>query len=207
MSENLRSHIVATRSMVAMSGALPNDPDGGEQSQTFASRVKAVIKASGSVSEIARRCGFSEGVVRSWRDGNTDPSRGRCVTMARTLGISLLWLAAGEGPMMLGNNSDDVAGRIETSETVRERRGDQDTDSQGTIALDSSRLASAMKLLQSDIEMAGGQFSPSNHADLVAEMYEILHHTARTDYADRMVAFHHKLQSRVQSDRGNGIAA
>ncbi|MBB3228021.1 DNA-binding phage protein [Luteibacter sp. Sphag1AF] len=206
MSENLRAHTVAIRSAMATSGMSSNDAMANEPAQTFAARVKAVIKASGSVSDIARRCGFSEGVVRSWRDGNTDPSRGRCVTMARTLGISLLWLAAGEGPMMLDSNTDDIAGRTESSEGMRSR-GRDGAESQATGALDASRLASAMKLLQSDIEMAGGSFSPVVHADLVAEMYEILHHTARTDYADRMVAFHHKLQSRVQAERNDGIAA
>lgn len=65
--------------------------------ESFADRIKVLINRVGSVTEIARRCGFSEGVVRSWRDGNTDPSRGRCVTLARTLGISLVWLVAGEG--------------------------------------------------------------------------------------------------------------
>ena len=34
----------------------------------------------------------SEGVVRSWRDGNTDPSRARCVTLARTLSMRTGWL-------------------------------------------------------------------------------------------------------------------
>ena len=68
-----------------------------ESSSTFADRIKVLIQRVGSVTEIARMCGFSEGVVRSWRDGNTDPSRARCVTLAKTLGISLVWLVAGEG--------------------------------------------------------------------------------------------------------------
>jgi ribosome-binding protein aMBF1 (putative translation factor) len=66
----------------------------------FSDRIKLLIQRIGSVTQIARMCGFSEGVVRSWRDGNTDPSRARCVTLARTLGISLVWLVAGEGSIL-----------------------------------------------------------------------------------------------------------
>lgn len=71
-------------------------------SNSFADRIKLLIQRVGSATEIARMCGFSEGVVRSWRDGNTDPSRARCVTLARTLGISLVWLVAGEGSLQMG---------------------------------------------------------------------------------------------------------
>jgi len=170
---------------------------------SFATRVRAVIKMSGSVSEIARRCGFSEGVVRSWRDGNTDPSRGRCVTMAKTLGLSLVWLAAGEGPMMLDGSGDDAVARTETTETARGRDGREGTVSS---ALDASRLAAAMKLLQSDIELTGSRFSPVRHADLVAEMYSILGRSGESDYADRMIAFRHTLMSRVADDQSSAAA-
>jgi DNA-binding phage protein len=177
--------------------------DGMPTASSFASRVRAVIKMSGSVSEIARRCGFSEGVVRSWRDGNTDPSRGRCVTMAKTLGLSLVWLAAGEGPMMLDGSGDDVVARTETTESAR---GRESREGATPAVLDASRLAAAMKLLQSDIEMTGSRFSPVRHADLVAEMYSILGRSGEADYADRMIAFRHTLMSRVQDDQAASAA-
>jgi DNA-binding phage protein len=190
----------------AMGGLESGRGDAGVPVSSFASRVRAVIKMSGSVSEIARRCGFSEGVVRSWRDGNTDPSRGRCVTMAKTLGLSLVWLAAGEGPMMLDGSGDDVATRTETSESMRGREGNRATHAHIGTALDVSRLAAAMKLLQSDIEMTGSRFSPVRHADLVAEMYSILERSGEADYADRMIAFRHTLMSRIQDDQGVAAA-
>jgi DNA-binding phage protein len=192
MNDNARGSVMAEASRGGLDTALP---DATIAPSSFASRVRAVIKMSGSVSEIARRCGFSEGVVRSWRDGNTDPSRGRCVTMAKTLGLSLVWLAAGEGPMMLDNASDEGAGRSDT------RRGGEATTERAQT-LDASRLAAAMKLLQSDIEMAGSRFSPVRHADLVAEMYAILGRSGEADYADRMVAFRRTLVSRIQDEQG-----
>ena len=193
MNDNSRGFVLAEASRGGLDTA---HPEAMVPPSSFASRVRAVIKMSGSVSEIARRCGFSEGVVRSWRDGNTDPSRGRCVTMAKTLGLSLVWLAAGEGPMMLEGASDESAARRATEVNGR------DTQTTRGAALDPTRLAAAMKLLQSDIEMAGSRFSPVRHADMVAEMYSILGRSGEADYADRMVAFRRTLMSRIQEDQG-----
>lgn len=83
-----------------------------ENIDAFPKRMKLLIehfKAQGGAAEIARRCGFSEGVIRSWRDGATDPSRARCVQLAEGTGASLLWLITGDGPMwpsLQGNASD-----------------------------------------------------------------------------------------------------
>jgi len=201
MNDNSRDTILADASGASMGTGLIGVT---ATPSSFASRVRAVIKMSGSVSDIARRCGFSEGVVRSWRDGNTDPSRGRCVTMAKTLGLSLVWLAAGEGPMMQDGKGDDAVARNESSESVRGR--DEHDVRAAAGPLDVSRLASAMKLLQSDIEMTGSRFSPVRHADLVAEMYSILGRSGEDDYADRMIAFRHTLMSRIQNDQSAAAA-
>lgn len=197
MNDNSRGSVLAEASRGGLDTA---HPEAMVASSSFASRVRAVIKMSGSVSEIARRCGFSEGVVRSWRDGNTDPSRGRCVTMAKTLGLSLVWLAAGEGPMMLDGSSEGTASR--SGATDGPNGHGREVPANRGAALDPTRLAAAMKLLQSDIEMTGSRFSPVRHADLVAEMYSILGRSGEVDYADRMVAFRRTLISRIQEDQG-----
>ncbi|MGN6480205.1 helix-turn-helix domain-containing protein [Luteibacter sp.] len=202
MNDNSRGSIRAD----APGGGFESGRAGGEvPASSFASRVRQVIKLNGSVSDIARRCGFSEGVVRSWRDGNTDPSRGRCVTMARTLGISLVWLAAGEGPMMLDGSSEEPTGRAESSDSMR-GRDDRHEVAAAPAPLDPSRLAAAMKLLQSDIELAGHRFSPVRHADLVAEMYAILGRSSEPEYADRVIAFRRTVMSRI-GDEPNAAAA
>jgi hypothetical protein len=169
---------------------------------TFAQRVKTVIGMVGSVSEIARRCGFSEGVVRSWRDGHTDPSRARCVTMARTLGISLVWLVAGEGSMDVDSVTDRTDGSARTNDRY-ERTGptNRAVSANGAtevLGLDPERLASALKLLKSHIELAGGKFELPKNADLLSELYDILSVPGDPAYTDRVVAFHHKVGERMR---------
>jgi transcriptional regulator with XRE-family HTH domain len=75
----------------------------------FQERMKLLIwhfKPQGGIAEIARNSGLSEAVIRSWRDGGSDPSRARCIQLARGTGVSLLWLVAGIGNMFEGAEAE-----------------------------------------------------------------------------------------------------
>lgn len=94
----------------------------------FADRMRLLIDHLGSVAEVARSCGVSEAVVRSWRDGKSDPSRERCLKIANGSGASLLWLMCGVGPMWAKDVPDgpmmvmdDVADYRSAPPFVRER--------------------------------------------------------------------------------------
>lgn len=118
----------------------------------FTTRIRELTKKYGGVSHIARTCGFSEGVVRSWRDGRSDPSRMRCMALAQGLGISLLWLMTGIGPML-----DDPDKHGETISMV-----------------DAHRLSAAMRLLQSTLECTGNHLPVESRAELLSEYYAAL---------------------------------
>ena len=173
---------------------------------TFSDRIKLLIKRVGSATEIARMCGFSEGVVRSWRDGNTDPSRARCVTLARTLGISLVWLVAGEGTLQLDPNvptmDDQYSAESTSSHKTRARPG---TQGQGHAAestgVDAQRLNTAMRILQSELSLAGSQLSLSDNTDLLTQLYEILGPGGSHVDPLAMVTFNHRLEERIRQDR------
>jgi len=174
---------------------------------TFADRIRLLIQRVGSATEIARMCGFSEGVVRSWRDGNSDPSRARCVTLARTLGISLVWLVAGEGGIQI-DPTPTMQDDQHSSQVVRTQRVHAKS---GTVTrlplsaqmqgLDPQRLNTAMQMLQSELELAGSPLGLAENTDLLTELYEILGPGGVNVDAGAMMAFNRHLAQRLRKDR------
>ena len=175
-----------------------------DSTTTFADRVKVLIQRVGSVTEIARMCGFSEGVVRSWRDGNTDPSRARCVTLARTLGISLVWLVAGEGSMMDPSAvaPDIMSNGTNSSEAMASRHRSRlraAVDTMEANGMDVQRLNTALRILQSELDLADSQLTLAENSDMLAELYDILGPGGNDVDATAMVAFNHRLAERLRS--------
>jgi transcriptional regulator with XRE-family HTH domain len=173
-------------------------------SNSFAERITLLIQRVGSASEIARMCGFSEGVVRSWRDGNTDPSRARCVTLARTLGVSLAWLVAGEGSLQatpISPEPDDQHS-AESATPHRSQGSLQALDSaaaHGTV--DPLRLNTAVRILQSELSLANSLHSLSENTDLLTRLYEILGPGGSHVDPLAMMTFNQQLAERIRKGR------
>lgn len=168
---------------------------------SFADRIKLLIQRVGSATEIARMCGFSEGVVRSWRDGNTDPSRARCVTLARTLGISLVWLVAGEGAFQ---TDPALAGPEEqrSAEKAAATRRPQLPGMVGGNGMDAQRLNTAVRILQSEVSQSGKQLSVTDNAELLTQLYEILGPGGSHVDPLAMLAFNQQLDVRIRESQG-----
>jgi hypothetical protein len=171
---------------------------------SLSTRIQWLIRTEGSASAIARSCGVSEGTVRNWRDGHSDMSRERCVTLAQALGISLLWLVAGEGTMRVeppaAATTATLAAPSVQADTVEARL------QAGTPAVDPRRLASALRLLQSYIGLAGGSLDPSQRADVLVELYELLGCAGEPGHAERLIAFHATLGDLLRGNRRALIA-
>lgn len=175
-----------------------------EPAGTFADRIKVLIQRVGSVTEIARMCGFSEGVVRSWRDGNTDPSRARCVTLAKTLGISLVWLVAGEGSIQADAiaSGDELPNAEASANRHRSKlRTAADTLHASGVAMDPHRLNTALRILQSELDLAESRLTLADNADMLADLYEILGPGGTDVDATAMVSFNQRLHERVKRGR------
>ena len=174
---------------------------------TFAERIKLLIQRVGSATEIARMCGFSEGVVRSWRDGNTDPSRARCVTLARTLGISLVWLVAGEGTLQIDPSvptlDDQYSSEKMTSHQRSHNRVNANNSHAPSLTVDAQRLNTAVRILQSELILADSKLSLSENTDLLSQLYEILGPGGSHVDPLAMVTFNHQLAERVNKERGS----
>jgi transcriptional regulator with XRE-family HTH domain len=182
----------------------PTSPAG-----TFSDRIKLLIQRVGSATEIARKCGFSEGVVRSWRDGNTDPSRARCVTLARTLGISLLWLVAGEGAIQVdpaANTRDDqYSSELASSPRPRHRTGQVANGLPHLPAgtgVDAQRLNTAMQILQAELDLADSRLTLAQNTDMLTELYDMLGPGGNQLDASAMVMFQRRLSTRIREHRG-----
>lgn len=65
----------------------------------FASRVERICQLVGGAGELALRSGLSRRVIDKYIAGGSDPSRQRLVSLAVASGVSVQWLATGEGPM------------------------------------------------------------------------------------------------------------
>lgn len=184
---------------------LPHDP----LQSTFADRIKLLIQRVGSATEIARMCGFSEGVVRSWRDGHTDPSRARCVTLARTLGISLIWLVAGEGALQVDPSTAGNDDSQYSSETIthrpRSRVGHAHVGVDAS-SVDPNRLNTAMQILQSELELANSPMTLAENTDMLSHLYEILGTDGASVNATDMLKFNRQLSERIRRGKTHEIA-
>ncbi|MCG8996541.1 helix-turn-helix transcriptional regulator [Laribacter hongkongensis] len=63
----------------------------------FMSRVSEAIALAGGPTETSRRTGVTLATLTRWKKGEADPSRTNLVRLAEASGVSVAWLATGEG--------------------------------------------------------------------------------------------------------------
>lgn len=64
----------------------------------FAGRLRTILGHWPSADRLARAVGVSPSAFRKWLKGEAEPSRERLVALADAAGVSIAWLARGEGP-------------------------------------------------------------------------------------------------------------
>lgn len=70
----------------------------GAEKAAFVSRLHAILAHWPSADRLARAMGVSPSAFRKWLKGEAEPSRERLVSLARTAGVGVAWLAEGQGP-------------------------------------------------------------------------------------------------------------
>jgi hypothetical protein len=137
---------------------------------TFSERIKLLIKRVGSATEIARMCGFSEGVGDTTTNTNDEQYSSEVVSMQRP--------RAKPGAM-----SPSLA--LSPHET----------------GVDAQRLNTAMKILQSELELADSQLTMAETTDMLTDLYSILGPGGNSMDTRAMVQFNHRLTERIREAR------
>jgi phage repressor protein C with HTH and peptisase S24 domain len=70
----------------------------GAEKRAFVERLQTILTHWPSADRLARSMGVSPSAFRKWLKGEAEPSRERLVALARASGVSVAWLAEGEGP-------------------------------------------------------------------------------------------------------------
>ena len=83
-------------------GVLATD-DGNARDDAFIERMGIVIELAGGPAELSQKSSLSRSVIHKYGSGGSDPSRLRLVAIAKAAGVSVEWLATGEGPMLSGD--------------------------------------------------------------------------------------------------------
>lgn len=63
----------------------------------FAERITYAIELAGGPMQFAKKAGLSRAVLDKYKNGQSDPSRSRVISMAAAAGVNFEWLATGIG--------------------------------------------------------------------------------------------------------------
>jgi transcriptional regulator with XRE-family HTH domain len=120
----------------------------------FAARLRQVLRAHGSASALAKSIGRSEGALRKWLRGQSEPN----VTDLRALGAvtqtRIEWLVSGQGPReALGSADPEPADR--------------------TRALDLPLLEAVMTAVDEQLRLADLDLPAAKRSALLAAAYDL----------------------------------
>lgn len=130
-----------------------------------ASRLRK-IQGSHSAAEFARKCGVGESLWRKYLAGST-PGVDRAAQIAAAAGVSLRWLATGDGPMVLPASTNEDAGPY----AVEKAAGIADLEA---LPLDPLALRQAVQIVLETLEGAAPGHSYGRAANLITICYQAL---------------------------------
>lgn len=124
-------------------------PTSAEQVGRFTERLQIVTKGR-SARSFARSSGISESGFRKYLAGKSEPTRPALIAIASEAGVTIDWLAAGEGPMRAAKDE---------SQPVR---------------LDRKTLVEAIEIVERALALACRKATVAQRAVLIAMAYEIV---------------------------------
>lgn len=130
----------------------------------FAARLRQVLKGYGSASGLAKAIARSEGAVRKWLRGESEPNVTDLRTLSEVTQTPVEWLVTGSGPRQTQAESD-------VGSTVRESPPPYRHSPHGT--LDLPLLEAVMAAADEQLRTAGLDPSPAKRSALIAAAYDL----------------------------------
>jgi hypothetical protein len=129
----------------------------------FAARLRQVLKAHGSASSVAKTIARSEGAVRKWLRGESEPNVTDLRAICEATQTRIEWLVTGSGPRQM----PDPAAGVE----VREVSPPYRHPPHGTIDL--PLLEAVIAAADEQLRAAGIDLSPAKRSSLIAAAYDL----------------------------------
>ena len=130
----------------------------------FAARLRQILKAHGSASGLAKAIARSEGAVRKWLRGESEPNVTDLRTLCEVTQTRIEWLVTGEGPRQIQPESD-------AGSAVRETQAPYRHSAHGT--LDLPLLEAVVAAADEQLRAAGLELSPAKRSALIAAAYDL----------------------------------
>ena len=130
----------------------------------FAARLRQVLKGHGSASGLAKAIARSEGAVRKWLRGESEPNVTDLRTLSQVTQTRIEWLVTGEGQRQMQAEADAVA-------TVRESPPPYRHSPHG--ALDLPLLEAVLAAADAQLRAAGLDLTPAKRSALIAAAYDL----------------------------------
>jgi transcriptional regulator with XRE-family HTH domain len=129
----------------------------------FAARLRQVLKGHGSASGLAKAIERSEGAVRKWLRGESEPNVTDLRAICQATETHIHWLVTGEGPRQTQADYDSGA-------TARER---PPPHRHSPHALDLPLLEAVIATVDEQLRAAGLDLSPAKRSALITAAYDL----------------------------------
>ncbi|MDE2451615.1 MAG: hypothetical protein KGO22_21735 [Gammaproteobacteria bacterium] len=130
----------------------------------FAARLRQILKAHGSASGLAKAIARSEGAVRKWLRGESEPNVTDLRTLCQVTQTRIEWLVTGDGPQQMPPESDATPAVREAPQAYRHSL-------HGT--LDLPLLEAVMAAADEQLQAASLDLSPARRSALITAAYDL----------------------------------
>ena len=130
----------------------------------FAARLRQVLKGHGSASALAKAIARSEGAVRKWLRGESEPNVTDLRTISQVTHSRIDWLVTGEGPRQMHVEADAGSAVRETTPLYKHS---------SHAALDLPLLEAVIAAADQELRGAALDLPPAKRSALIAAAYDL----------------------------------